>query len=171
MAFKKKWNTGTSAEDYDRFVEVKSHSSAITNKSLRVWFDEAMDRNHSAFVTPNFSSVTEFFSIVNAIYDQSFGAFSEEDNEAICNKRNQIYNNILYFDWKELQKAESEEDKQILMTKIFETYFAIKDMYTLIIGSFQKQKYFFRTGVETPKGIDNSIKILQSRGGIFEKSG
>jgi len=148
---------GTGIEESIIRREVDSHSSALTNRSIKDLLDiNSRDGYDLLASKPNPTISLRFFSGLIQSYQRVKDLFNPKTvNEKIGNKlielNNEGYTIILRM--RKTGKFKSiDEIEELNRISFF--------MQNLMITGLQNLNYFFRIGTKEPKGIDEALKIF-----------
>ena len=133
--------------------EIQTYSAYLTNKRLDLLFTRMDDVTTQAWNEVNLPNLQAYFSVIKAIYNWAFVVFKIEENRQIMECFDDYY--VLFF-------GLLQEEEQNLQT-CYKILFILDRITQLIIADFQKQGYFFRTGVKETKGIEAALEMLERK--------
>ena len=160
----RKYSGDIDADDED----IRSHSSLLTNKTVNELFREMLLQNFSTYSDPSYDNILRFFGIVRSIYLITFPLFSDSENEAISNARNDATKKIHEISVFINENSDDDEEVVINQETLYNTLFSIEKMAARIIASLQiGRHYFFRVGEKDIRSMEKSLEIFENKGGVL----
>lgn len=141
-------------------LEIRSHSSILTNKRVHDLFSWADYANIAAFRNTNIPSIHEYFVIINTLIDNTFMLIDKDGLSEVIKLRDKYWDHYHYF--MGLKKGDKYQGKRLM-----DMLFATERMDQLIRAGLQKKQYFYKVGERDIRDIDTAIEIVRKGGGIF----
>lgn len=141
-------------------IEIRSHSSILTNKRLDELFSAANNLSIQAFSATTIPNVHWYFSTINQIITETYTLVDVESFSEIVELIKKYWEVYFYF-------MSATKNSRIDTRKVFDMLFFVNKIDQLIRGALQKKQYFYKVGERDIKDIDRAIEIVRSGGGIF----
>jgi len=146
------------AEKRIDYEEIASHSSLLTNRRLDIMFQRLDEFRIKAWCNPCIPDVRDFFSVISGIYNNVYIVFDEKENKKILSHFNDFHK--IYF------SVQTDEEEQSI-GNVYKMLLMLDRIQRLIVGYFQKRRYFFRIEQKDVKGVERAIEVMEQGGGFF----
>jgi len=136
--------------------EVASHSAVLTNIRISNRLQMTVDAKIAAWYRPTFENVLSYFAQTYGLFDEAFELVEVPDLREIVSEFTAI--------WMKLHSGALNTKS---MVDMWEICIGIDRINRILRANMQRWRYFFRTSTQTPRKMEEVLRILDEGGGFF----